>query len=938
MHHPTILKKLLIALGALLLALISIGFLYYRSWQREVQKSHFLPYILTSSALVLDLPAVGKQFNTFQATKIGNDLRALPFFNQVNESLKGLQQAGVDVSLISELPVVVSLHGLSEEEIGYVFYVDIRLSKVATLIHALEQTSKRNGQELETRNYAGHTMTSIAWTQGKTPIKLYMLKQQHHVIMSFSELLLEDIIRGLTYKDTDAFLKLQRTVHKHGSLFVNFEQLPSLLRVVLTQESYATWAMHLADIAPQAQLELKTTAHYLLCNGLFSNWTPAPAHKPYWLQTLPAEAPSYFALAAYIPACTAVIQHYAIHEPLEWAKRLEQYRYQQTSSSAKQKQVMSDSTTTLSALHTLIKNELALCTLGRESHEQLLFVEVHNLEEVISTLEQAQCITYAPLHQLSKLSTIYTVDPAIFKSWLPQLVFPRFTPLFLSTVDNYVVVANSLSALQALEASYLQGDTWAQQGSMQQQFLNSTLEASTFSLFVNMQAAYSWISQHLQPMWKTIWNKNLAAFCAHGYASVQVTNKGTYEQPAGHLNVLLAHVGKQETKEASATNILSQSEIKPVVSVPFFKAEAPILTAPLWVDTHKQEGSLLLVQDTLHQLYLVSPTGQLLWKKQLDGPILPRVQLVDLYKNNKWQYLCATATSMHLIDYTGNEVNNYPRQLLSKGEGTAMNIIDYEGNKQYRILITDANGNIYLKDIEYRPLPGWNPKALQGTFTMPPSHVRVDKDYFIALQEKGILHVLNRRGQPFPGFPLHIGEPVHNPLVIQKAKQAANTKLVVLTDTGKLHTYNLKGVLQRTIQLDQTKPGAKFTLISDQVDKQRYVIFQQDIDKLRVLDEQGQLLFEKPCEADQTLMGQYYNDGSYKFYGITDPEKNKTYLYNQVGKLIHAPFDNSGYPIQLFWTAASHRLIVYTTYVNQVQKYQMDGLTVDEAVSDESYE
>lgn len=575
--------------------------------------------------------------------------------------------------------------------------------------------------------------------------------------------------------------------------------------------------------------------------------------------------------------------------------------------------------------------------MGTESHEQVLFVEAHNIEEAIATLEEAQCITYAPAHQLSKLSAIYTVNPTIFKSWLPQYVFPSFTPLFLSTVDNYVVVANSFSAFQALEASYLQGTTWAQQGSSQQQFLTSTLEAATYSMFVNLQTAHARISQYLKPVWKALWHKNLAKFCNHGYASVQVTNS-TKDQSAGHINILLAHVGEKETKVAPVTNATSQPDATTTASTFFFQAEAPILTPPIWVGTHKQEGPLLLVQDSLHQLYLVSPAGQLIWKKQLDGSILPEVLLVDLYKNNKWQYLCATPTSLHVIDYTGNEMNNFPRQLLAKGQGTAVNIIDYDRDKNYRILITDESGNIYLKDTQYRPLPGWNPKALQAPFAMTPLHLRVDKDYFIALQERGTLHVLNRRGQSCPGFPINVGEPVHNPLVIQQAKQAANTRLVVLTDTGKLNTYNLKGVLQSSVQLAKTQPTGKFTLVPNQDNKQHYVIFQQTVDKLMVLDERGQVLFEIPGEVDQTLVGQYYNYGSCKFYVVTDPEKGKTYLYNEFGKLIHAPFNNEGYPIQLFWAASSHQLTVYTTLGNQVHKYQFDVLTVDEAAQDVSHE
>jgi hypothetical protein len=933
MHHPTILKKLLAALGALLIALVSIGYLYYRGWQREVQKSDFFPYILTSSALVLDLPVAGRQWDAFQKTTIGQDLGAWPLCNHIKASLVALQQAGVDASIIGDLPVVISIHGLSEEEIGCVFYLDLRMPQVARLIHAIEQADKSNKYVMETRNYAGHTITAINRVKDKSPRRLYVLKQQHHAIISFSEVLLEDIIRGVAHKkDTAAFLKIQRTGHKQGGVFVNFEQLPSLLRVFLTQANYSTWAPQLAGIAPQAQLELKLTEHHLLLNGILSKGASS-SDKPYWYQAISSATPSSFTMTSYIPASTAIIQHYTIHDPLSLAKDMQQYRYQQTGSSGSKKKSISDSASMLPTLHTLVKGELALCTLGTEPYDQFLLVEVHNVEEAIATLEEAQCITYAPSYQLAKLSTTYTVNPTIFRSWLPQYVFPRFTPMLLSTVDNYIIIASSLQALQVLEASYLQGTTWAQQGSPQHQFLSSTLEAATFSMFINIQAAHLWILQQIKPIWKAMWHKYLAALCKHGYASVQVTYSG-HEQPVGHIHLLLAHVEEQVTKVVPATNQLT---VTSPGSTSLFQAEAPILTSPMWVRSHKQGGSLLLVQDALHQLYLVDAVGELIWKKQLDGPLLPEVHAVDIYKNNKWQYLCATATSMYVIDYTGHEINGFPRPLLNNGQGIAVNIIDYDRDKNYRILITDEKGNVYLKDTQYRPLPGWNPKAFQGAFVRAPFHIRVSRDYFIALQEKGTLHVVNRRGQPYPGFPINVGESVHNPLIVRQAKQPADTRLVVLTDTGKLLTYNLKGGLQHSVQLAQTKSAVKFMLIPDQVNKQHYVILQQDIDKLVFLDEQGQVLFEQPCEADQTWIGQYYDYGSYKFYVVTDVDQAKTYIYDQTGKLIHEPLGNSGYPIQLHWAASSRQLTVHTSLDNQIHKYQFDVLVNEETISNGSH-
>jgi len=336
----------------------------------------------------------------------------------------------------------------------------------------------------------------------------------------------------------------------------------------------------------------------------------------------------------------------------------------------------------------------------------------------------------------------------------------------------------------------------------------------------------------------------------------------------------------------------------------------------------------VLVQDALDQLYFLDNVGKLVWKKKLEGPILTDILLIDLYKNNKWQYACATSDSLHIIDYTGQEVSHYPKKSPQSGKDVKINIIDYSGDKNYRFLMTDSRGNIYLRDAQYRPLPGWNPKSLHAPFAITPFHIRVYKDYFISLQTNGMLSALNRRGQLYPGFPIKIQENVYNPLIIQRGNHPSTTRLIILTEEGKLYTYNLLGALQNKIQIPKTDYTARFILCPEVGSGNSYAIVRQDLDQVAVLDEQGNLLFEKKQEGEQTLNYQYYVFGSYQFYAITDPVKKKTYLYDVAGKAIHhLPLDNSGQEIKLFFTETTRQLLVYTSLNKSILKYE---LTVEE--------
>lgn len=935
MHHATSVRKLLLIWSVSLLTLCSIGYRYYSHWQQKIKPSDTLPYILSSSTCVVDIPAIRKQHTDFQQTAIGQSLQALPLCNQLQESWSWLQDVATKHAMHEDFPVVIAIQGLHKNAIGCVLYLDLRLPQVAKLVERIDGHHSKQPYSQETRNYAGHTITTIHGSDNKSPKKVYLLKQPHYAIISLSELLLEDVIRGVANKQADTFLTLPKATSKQGSLFINFKELSSLLSIFLKEDSYATWGTQLTNLLSQTQLEVKFTDHYLLLRGAASNAQPL-FNDTHWLPNIPTPNNPSRALHAYIPTSTAMVQHYSIHDAIQCAQEITKH-HAATFNPRKiedSQQKFDDTTDTFESLHICIKNEIALCTLGTEKQQEVLFIALHDVEECIAMLQETINMQYDATHQLSSLSAVYTMDANSVAHWLPQMLFPHFTPRFLSTVDNYLILANSFEALQSLEKAYLAGNTCAKNDHTPHQLLANITDKATFSTFIDLKMANQWVLQQLKPAWALKVKKTIEAFLEHGYVGLQLGTGCTPGNREGYIQLVLAQLPKEKVVP-QATIKASDGEAGTSSNV-FFKTEQPIQTAPLCVETHKPESTLMLIQDAGHQLYLIKPNGELIWKKRLDGPLIPEVLLVDMYKNKKWQYLCATPSSLYVLDYTGNEVDPFPRPILAKGKATGVNIIDYDKDKNYRMLVTDEGGNIYLKDAQYRPLPGWNPNPLKTAFVAPPMHVRVTKDYFIALQDVGMLHVMNRRGQPYTGFPINIGEVVHNPPMIHKGQQAANTHIIVLTETGKLKTYTLQGTLKSNIQLTTRNQTDKFTLVPSAIDKEAYVILQQSINKLIVLNAAGVVLFEKPCEADQMVIGQYYNHGSYPLYVITKVDQEKTYIYDQQGRLIHPPLPNSGYPVELFWTAPGQQLKIYTTFGNQIAKYQID-IANTTFVSEDSY-
>ena len=188
-------------------------------------------------------------------------------------------------------------------------------------------------------------------------------------------------------------------------------------------------------------------------------------------------------------------------------------------------------------------------------------------------------------------------------------------------------------------------------------------------------------------------------------------------------------------------------------------ADADLITKPFVVRNHNDASMEIAFQDTEGQVYLSSGQGEVLWKRQLEGRLKGDIHQVDFYNNKKLQYLLFTDSLMHLIDRNGNDVDGFPVQYSATLPVDGSNVIDYDNNKRYRYLTKDRRGNLYLYGKEGELLDGWNPKVVGGSLLQTPFHVRVrGRDCFVVVEKTGKIHLLNRRGEEYNGFPLNMGK------------------------------------------------------------------------------------------------------------------------------------------------------------------------------------
>jgi hypothetical protein len=97
---------------------------------------------------------------------------------------------------------------------------------------------------------------------------------------------------------------------------------------------------------------------------------------------------------------------------------------------------------------------------------------------------------------------------------------------------------------------------------------------------------------------------------------------------------------------------------------------------PWWRITITREKEIL-VQDKLNNLYLINNMGRVVWKYPLEAPILGEIAQIDLFKNNKLQYLFNTTHKIHLLDRNANPVANYPISLPATATN-GLTVYDYD--------------------------------------------------------------------------------------------------------------------------------------------------------------------------------------------------------------------------------------------------------------------
>jgi hypothetical protein len=204
-----------------------------------------------------------------------------------------------------------------------------------------------------------------------------------------------------------------------------------------------------------------------------------------------------------------------------------------------------------------------------------------------------------------------------------------------------------------------------------------------------------------------------------------------------------------------------------------------------------------------------------------------------------------------VIDRLGRDVEGFPISLKIK-DANFLNLIDYNSTKDYRFLVANKNGQIFIYDKAGKNLEGWAPNSLSMELADCPGYFRLKgKDYFSALSGVGEVRLFNRKGVIAGGFPLKTG-------IVPNGDLSGDDKfLYLVSKDGHYLSLTNTGKISNDEVLLKRSNDAIFGLCANQ-DNSDFVIYRLDKGQMGIFGKNAELLFEMVNPASENTRISYY--------------------------------------------------------------------------------
>jgi len=873
------LKKILLVL--LVVTFVGLlGFVYYSLTQLRQTSSDAIHAVPSSAAFLIESNNTLQVWQQLNNTNIiWQELIAVPFFANLQQQLihvDSLQQKNQDIAqLLKSQSLLISVHATGAKNFDFLFLMNLPASIFQ------EEAEKMLLQSLPAhRKFSPKMLEDVTiWISDATgPDAFAYCFIDNIFIGSKQPMLVENAIgqlrSGPSLMETPDFAKIKNTAGSKGlNVYVNFKQAHQVLAPLFgdDQEAFVKSWEHFSG---WSELDLRFKPNAFQLNGFFQ----ASDSGAKYLSTFKNQKPVPLNATKVIPANALYFAHLGLSNrpnfSVEYAK-WQKATGNLTDAEAKIPPALKEQGSEL--LLSWINEEVAMLLLenriSREPYQIGLFQTLSTREvtdNFMDYLNQQEDHTIDSTTYMGHTITgvgFGSAYEAYFGKWFAGLKADYFT-----TLDDYVIFASSPNALKEVIKSYENQKTLAKDLGYQS-FAENLSEASNLMLYTSVPGMleYALGAFAEEPLESIQPHIDLLKKFERSVLQISTAKKDLYY---GNLYVKFNPEQKQEQESLWETEL-----------------DATISQKPYLFVNHYTKLREIFVQDDQNTIHLISNTGKVLWKRQLDNPIIGSPRQIDAFANGKLQILFNTSDKLYLIDRNGKNVSGFPVQFKSPATNPLV-VIDYESNNKYRILVASGK-KVFNYDIDGKAVRGWAPKNMPDTINEIVHYFRIKKkDYITVIDRGGHVRVIDRTGKSRMTIKNKLPARSEQAIFLKPGKNLKESTLITTDSTGKVTLLYFNDKL-KTVDIGTFSPAHRFIHCDANSDQANdFVVV--DGNEVAAFHQDGEAIYRIQLDSSITAFPlQHFRFSSSQVgIGVVSTNSNELWLIDEAGAL------SEGWPLK----------------------------------------
>ncbi len=817
--------------------------------------------------------------NISQTNEIWSDLLETPYFAELNHQLNSLDSIIKDNpelgNALESQPLFISAHINGMNRFNFLFICSVVDEALQSGLSGYLESVKQNNASGNLQ-YEETTIHCIKLDESNS---FYYTIYNGIFISSYAPALIKESLRqlesGISLLNNAYFTKVLNASGGQpvANVFINFQTFTNISSQLFNRNFFLTLSS-MQDLGQWMGLDITINPDELIMTG----FTDCDSTGSQFLNLFQRQSSQEFKVASVAPANTAFMvchefsdygtfhkdymQYIGVHnknrDRAEWIDRIqrnydlniEKYFYPWIKNEAVQLITQPSDSTLQNDTYTLIE--------ATDIHEA-----VNKLSRLADTIKARKKIRESDsTYMHHEIRNLY-LDNVMGN--LLGYTFSGVTKSWFTSIGNYVVFANSMSALKTFIYEFEANNT-LEKDPYYKDFIKQHVESESGIYIYNNMAFSSMVyGKYLEKSYMAAIAKHKNVLSKFHAASVQFS----FMQGMFYTNVYLKR------------NPMFRKEASPAWQL---KLDTVLAAPPAFVSDYNTHEQFVMGEDKNSTIYLINNNGSIEWKKRIDGEIQSPVFDVDALRNKKIQYLFNTSNGIVLLDRKGNGVGGFPLKLRYSATAP-LNVIDYDNNRNYRLLLPGSDLKIHEYDIGGNPVKDWTLPQTQEAVKCPSHYCRIDKaDYLIFVDDGGKVYALDRKGNDKLNLdnrlPSHLRD-----FYITQGNSLSDSYLLAADSVGTVFKLSLTGELTTIQYLKKNYANPGFVPVQTDSTGKQGMAFLTSGELWAYTSDRKELFHTKIKEEMQNELLLFpYPDHTFRI-GAIDPKNEKIYCWDNTGNL-----------------------------------------------------